>query len=47
MLNFSKIIQTPLFEKWYLYNAKKKLGPKFLYWKPNISGIEFVMIMIH
>ena len=21
MLNFSKIIQTPLFEKWYLYNA--------------------------
>ena len=21
MLNFSKIIQTPLIEKWYLYNA--------------------------
>ena len=35
ILIFSKFIQTPLFEKWYLYNAKSFLGPKFLNWKPN------------
>ena len=29
MLKFSKIIQTPLFEKWYLYNANFFLALNF------------------